>query len=289
MQITDLFTRQEMALLTGIADDVLAFWIKNDLLVPSSGGAGKGSHRKFAGFQVNIAGVLAELRNNGINIAGLRAFASQLQRGTALCETAECNFATLAEAVELRWKVEAFKRSESVIIGVADGVSKLASSVSEIVEDFFFDPRYRQDKPENIAAFANRITSADFNSIRLFEALNGCGYAHGNRDEEWMAIRAPNDDWKIITTMQAGRSSAMEGRELRSGLYLWIGNIVAEIWGSRLNSIHFEDLPMSEADQARLAILEKRFADEAVASQQRNAEMLARAAVAAKHAGTGEP
>lgn len=254
MRIDQTFTRQEMALLTGIADDVLAFWIKNGLLVASEGGVGKGSHRKFTGYQINIAGVLAELRSNGINIAGLRAFASELQRGTALCEKAECNFPSIAEAMELRRKIDAFKRHEHVIVGGIDNDRKLANSMQEIVEDFFYDPRHRYDTPQNIAAFADRIRTDDFDSIRLFEALNSF-----DRGEEWLAIRVSENEWKIHTTIQAGRSEAFEQGNHRSGLYLWVGRIVADIWGSRLEQPSYEILPLTDDEKARVAILEDRF------------------------------
>lgn len=289
MRIDQLFTRQEMALLTGIADDVLAFWIKSGLLVASSGGAGKGSHRKFTGHQVNIAGVLAELRNFGINLAGLRSFAKQLQRGTALCESAECNFASFHEAMELRWMADELKAHRPVRVWGEDGEDRLAKDVKDIIRHFDSDPRYRQDTLANILAFAARIAPEERAGIRLFESLNAHGYGSGGSDEIWLAVRLSEEEWEIFTGSENAMPSVNDGRTFRSGIHLWIGNIVADVWGRRLTPITFEYLPLSDEDKAKVATIEERAQRFSAESSRAHAAAVLRAAKAnAEKLGLGD-
>lgn len=81
-----LFTRQQLGVLTGIADDVLAFWLKEGLLIAQAGGGGRGKHRLFDYPQVHIAAVLNEMRGFGTNIGGLRSLAELLQQAVATCK-----------------------------------------------------------------------------------------------------------------------------------------------------------------------------------------------------------
>lgn len=75
------FTRQQIADKVGIAGDLLAYWIKEGLLLAAEGeGLGKGKHR-FFGFQaIHIAAVLKELGRYGVQTAGLKQIASLLWR-----------------------------------------------------------------------------------------------------------------------------------------------------------------------------------------------------------------
>jgi len=74
---TDLFSRQQIAEITGIDASTLNYWMREHVLRPVEGGAGKGSHRKFAYYEVTLAGILNQLRIFGI---GLPALARLSQR-----------------------------------------------------------------------------------------------------------------------------------------------------------------------------------------------------------------
>lgn len=74
------FTRQQIGALTGIADTTLSYWMRESILRPSSGGGGKGQHRRFRFEQVNLAGVLERLRRYGVVIGSLRQVADLFNR-----------------------------------------------------------------------------------------------------------------------------------------------------------------------------------------------------------------
>jgi hypothetical protein len=68
---TGSFSRREIATLTGIDDSTLNYWMREGILRPASGGAGRGSHRRFAYPEVTLAAVLNELRGFGIGAPSL--------------------------------------------------------------------------------------------------------------------------------------------------------------------------------------------------------------------------
>ncbi|AIT81034.1 MerR family transcriptional regulator [Novosphingobium pentaromativorans] len=73
------YTRQQIANAVGIASDLLAYWIREGLLIAAEGeGLGKGKHRFFGFEAVHIAAVLKELGRYGVQTAGLKQVASLL-------------------------------------------------------------------------------------------------------------------------------------------------------------------------------------------------------------------
>ncbi len=72
-----LFSRKQVSKHTGISDDVLGYWLKEDLLVAEVQEDRK--HRRFSYVQVNIAAILGQLRTHGANIGQLRSVATKLQ------------------------------------------------------------------------------------------------------------------------------------------------------------------------------------------------------------------
>jgi DNA-binding transcriptional MerR regulator len=70
-----LFVRQQIADLTGVDNSTLNYWTRENILRPAEGGGGKGQHRRFPYWEVNLAAILNEVRQFGANIAALRALA----------------------------------------------------------------------------------------------------------------------------------------------------------------------------------------------------------------------
>lgn len=287
MRIDQLFSRQELALLTGIDDEVLAFWIKNGLLVPSAGGGGKGSHRKFTGHQINIAGVLSELRNFGINLAGLRAFVTPLQSANALVESAECNYAAIPDALDLRRRIDDLRNYRPVRILDEDGEEQLAKSVEDIVHHFDSDPRGNFDTLDNIASFVDRITAQDIPNIELIMGLIDHGYArvsegkvyHYGADKFWLALRRSEDQWSVFGASDS-LPSRFEAHNFRSGVYLSISNIIQSIWGDRIEPILFHELELTPEDKAKVEKIAQRVESFKAESAARHAAKVLRAAVA---------
>lgn len=259
-----LFTRQQVAELIGMSDDVLSFWSKNELIAPTSGGEGKGRHRKFDLFQVNIAAVLVELRKFGINIGAMRSLSRLLQHGVALARTAECNFWGINDALRIHADLEYFRRGLDVPVSQQsweDGYGRkdsrplpdrMATSEEDILASTRFDQHNFRDHAEKIAAFAGRIGTDDRLPLQLFFDLNhrAYGYVWDNElsdwgDSEWVVV--PKDDGELEIFIGAGGDYFLGGNEhrIRSGLFLAPGAIFRHVWGDRLQPIVTHELPPS--------------------------------------------
>lgn len=70
-----LYTRQQVARLTGLDDSTLNYWMREGVLRPSEGGFGKGQHRRFPYHQINLALMLNELRGFGVSLPEIKKLA----------------------------------------------------------------------------------------------------------------------------------------------------------------------------------------------------------------------
>ena len=261
MLIDQQITRQQLGSLAGVSDDVLAFWIKNGLLVAASGGEGKGSHRRFDGYQVSIAAILAELRTFGINLAGLRSFAERLQAATALGKSAECNPMAFYDAQELRGKIAAFERGEEVLIGepptvIEDRGEIRAGSLDDIYEYLKAWPGRLNDTFENILAFAKRITPEDIRLLNLFLDVHGDAFGRLYRgrlmaqgDASWLAVRQADESWLILNAPDPDTAITVGEDEYCSGIYLLPTRIVRRAWKGRLTPTIIPEMLPSEDER----------------------------------------
>lgn len=81
--LSRLYTRQELAAVTGIDDTTLNYWMRENLICAAEGGAGRGSHRRFPFHQVNLAAILFQLKDFGIGLASLRQIADRFNVAVA--------------------------------------------------------------------------------------------------------------------------------------------------------------------------------------------------------------
>lgn len=82
------YSRQQLSTVAQLPGDVIAYWLREGLLVAKAGEAlGSGKHRRFGFEAVHITAILAELGRYGITSKGLGAVASSLWRAAALAET----------------------------------------------------------------------------------------------------------------------------------------------------------------------------------------------------------
>lgn len=72
-----LFTRQQIGDLTGIDNSTLNYWMREGVLRPTEGGEGRGSHRQFQFTEINIAGILNEIRQFGVGLPALKGLAER--------------------------------------------------------------------------------------------------------------------------------------------------------------------------------------------------------------------
>lgn len=259
MLIDQQITRQQLGAFAGLSDDVLAFWIKSGLLVAASGGGGKGSHRRFDGFQVNIAAILAELRSFGMNLAGLRSFATRLQAATALGKSAECNPWAFSDVKDLWHKTDAFKRGEPVLVVPEVRVEKFAESLEDIHHHFRKWPSHLHDRFDNVLKFANRLTQDDLPLLDLFMDVHSEAYrcVYEDRimsygDSSWLAVRQSEEEWKIYNGA-AGEDPLpynIQKDQICGGIYLLPGAIIRRAWKGSLSPILFHSIPPSAEERA---------------------------------------
>ncbi|CAH0496391.1 MerR family transcriptional regulator [Novosphingobium sp. CECT 9465] len=83
----DLFTRVQIARMTGIDDSTLNYWMREGLLRAAEGGTGRGSHRRFEYREVSLAALLQQLRGFGIGTPSLAAIARRFHEAVDWMET----------------------------------------------------------------------------------------------------------------------------------------------------------------------------------------------------------
>lgn len=275
------FTRQEIAQRVGVGEEVLAFWIKNELIVSTEGGGGAGRHRRFDRFQVNIAGILAELRRFGVNVGALRSLAALLQRGTALGAGAECNFWAIQNAVDLRRALDRFAAGEIIEVyprlgpgerpnpwetppadlkAFYDNITRPATTAEEVIEFLTGDGSDIHDLPENVRRFAARITAADILPLELFQDMNGLAYRYlfdghvldfGSFD--WLLVPEDGGGWEVFRSPENHELLGRASGRVRSGLFLAPGTIYRSVWGDSVQPVIIPEPAPSETELERRA------------------------------------
>jgi DNA-binding transcriptional MerR regulator len=107
-----LYSRQEIDVMTGAGDGRLSFWLKQGLLVPASGGEGKGSHRRFERAQVKIAAFLNAASDAGLSITALRPLAAILQEAILVGRHVAAPKRWVGEVAYASWSDEATAADE---------------------------------------------------------------------------------------------------------------------------------------------------------------------------------
>lgn len=268
---SNLLTRQQVASRAGLSDDVLSFWIKQGLLQATSGGVGRGSHRRFDIFQVNIAAVLAELRRFGVNVGILRRVAHMLQRGTALAIAAPCNFWGISDAVDLASLISRQRSGERLLVvrseveGAPDGPRygeagdawearnfRRAETEGDVVTEFLRSEDLH-DAAEPIVSMAGAIAEDDILPLRLFVDLNHPAFRYvwdGHiakwGDSGWILAPTADDGLDVFRGPAEHDLLGKDGLEVRSGLFLGPAAIFRSVWGNDLQPYLIHEAPPSE-------------------------------------------
>ncbi|WP_288804545.1 MerR family transcriptional regulator [uncultured Novosphingobium sp.] len=191
--------------MTGVPDDVLGYWLKQNLLIPEP--AEGRAHRRFKPIQIEVAMILDAMRSLGANISVLREFGGLLQNGIALAEAfGPLSIDELIDVCELASRRLRFQAGEEVkvrspeYIAWAEKVRCLpkplppelhfygedlvsATSVADIeraalaVGDAEIHDRHAQ--------FANGLNSWDLHSLRAYGDLLEARHNH-SRARTWI-------------------------------------------------------------------------------------------------------
>ncbi|KUR73853.1 hypothetical protein [Novosphingobium sp. FSW06-99] len=133
--VDQVFSRQQLREQTAIPDDVVGFWIKEELLIPLP--AAPREHRRFSYEQLNVAVILNAMRSLGANIGVLRAFAQGLQHGIRIMRQRNIAYNDVIDIEDLHKLL--FRRTKDVEIPVFDQHGKFIEYNLTYYEDEIID------------------------------------------------------------------------------------------------------------------------------------------------------
>ena len=276
------FTRQQVASLAGVSDDMVAYWLKQGLLAPTSGGQGRGSHRQFDFVQVNIAAIFGQLRRFGLNIGALRSLADLLQAAATLGASYSLHPATYSDAAYLANKLHRFRSGGEVLIpkhglrekapaGLTGGAysdwlmaKRPATSESEILAEFLPN-RSDYDAPAAILAAAedmgpNREIQAKVYADLVYEVL-APGYAYAY---SWLLALQPGEPCRIEFGSDGAKFfdtiAAESPEDFGPGIFLPVSGIIRKLWGLKTIEEHRLERERALVERDQVAI-EKALAD----------------------------
>jgi DNA-binding transcriptional MerR regulator len=249
---SNLFTRQQIAQVTGLDDSALNYWMREGLLRPAEGGTGKGSHRRFRFEQVNIAAVYGELRRFGVNISALRSLAELLQSAVDLGHTAKIDVSNYGTATYLATKLAAFRRGEEVLVepnwmNRADMPEGLTSEAESEWFRFKRPATDEQDLIDNllraapddddlasISAAAELIGPGRETQAKIYTDMVADILRPGYSDEAtWLLGLRDDGTWDIESGRDGTFFDNIHGRkagDFGSGIFVPVGAIWRKMW-----------------------------------------------------------
>ncbi|MCG7349920.1 helix-turn-helix domain-containing protein [Sphingomonas sp. ACRSK] len=248
-----LFTRQQVAKLVGVSDDMLAYWLKQGLLVPTTGGEGRGSHRRFDFVQVNIAAIFAQIRRFGVNIAGLRSLADLLQAAAKLGASYELHLSNYTNAAFLADTLHRFRRGEAIMIDAhsrsedpPSGMTRReirdwedekrpAVSESEILEHYIAW-RIDYDSPESVLAAAEHMGPGRKTEAHVYVDLVSEALSPGYSDTySWLLALEPGEPCRIEFGSDGAKFfdsiNAGSPEDFGSAIFVPVSGIFRKMWG----------------------------------------------------------
>ena len=236
------FTRQQIAELTGVSDEILAFWLKHQLLVTNGDAvSGRGRHKRFGYVQIHIAAILNQLRNFGVNISGLRSVSEILQAAVKTGERvvtdelrrSDClHHATHFENVSQEY-LHGKKRSESKEIGSEwRECDTFDEWFATYVEKHSYDPALN-----DAIALYNTLKPGEGRLIGLYVDLTNSGHfqrgADGGRGwDEYVFSIAPSSkgEWLLVAYEEDTSSLKEWMAEPPSYISIRVSKLIRDIW-----------------------------------------------------------
>lgn len=233
--VRDSFSRQQVHERTGVADDVLAFWIKQGLLVPMP--AARRAHRRFSYEQLHIAAVLDAMRSLGSNISILRAFASAFQSGFEVWLTSGLSEHQLRLCTSLAHDLHIFESGETVRVQF-DNDDYHRSKTAESKEDIIQSWLWREAREGATRALAK--VAAKMNHEQARNADWACWLTEPTflSEPDWRASWVAWVDLqkrpKIVVRWQ-GESGFDDGPV--AGFFITISALIQRLWPEQLRQI----------------------------------------------------
>jgi DNA-binding transcriptional MerR regulator len=239
-----LYTRQEIAARTGLSDDVLSFWVKRRLLVHAEGGEGKGSHRRYAFAQVNIAALLAVFRDHfGANIRALSSLAARLQEAVNTFKNVTASPSDWWSAAYLATQLRDFRSGIPVMVDAHDVLSpawddlpreeKYAKRPATSETDIIASARVLSDHDthallklaEILAKREKPHQDAWIAGAMLGIILNPPRYS----DTAWLLAQT-DDQWEILQAPD-GTDFGDRLEDFGPAVFVPIGRVLRKVWG----------------------------------------------------------
>ncbi|WP_338242226.1 MerR family transcriptional regulator [Aurantiacibacter hainanensis] len=249
---SSLYSRQQIGQLVGLDDTTLNYWSRERLLIPTEGGEGRGSHRRFDFIQVNIAAILAQLRPFGLNIAVLRPLADLLQRAADLGKGGELHPGDYFLAARLATKLHQFRSGSTVMVRQRkhaeerpSGLSRQAyidwlmaerpATTEAEITDELLQNNTDYSTAEAIIAVADAMGPNRETEARLYGDLVFGVLAPGYSDEySWLLGFRSDQSWRIEFGHQGGKFfdglGSTSPEEFGAGIFLPVSAIIRQVW-----------------------------------------------------------
>lgn len=269
-----LFTRQQVGELAKLDDTTLNYWSREGLIVPTEGGKGRGSHRRFDFIQVNIAAILGQLRRFGLNIGVMRSFAELLQSGAQIGTACKLHPFNYLIAAKLADRLHDFRNGKPIMISKDRyeeqplGLSELAltgwlpekclaTTETEVIEKALV-ARAEEDSPDAIIEFAERLGPGRRTEAQIYAELVFDVLAPGfSSDCSWLLGFGPNEMWRVEFGHDGanffGSSNNNLAEDFGPGIYLPISVIIRKVWGLKSSAQYRRE---REAERIRKKLAE---------------------------------
>lgn len=222
------FSRGELVQLAGLGEGVVAFWLRNGLLRPLSGGEGKGNHRRFDRMQVTIAAVLGELHRFGLNITALGSIAGTLQKVVQVGQRYQVRPYFLWLAAGLRERISRFDAGEPMVVhSLNDGqiVPIRAASHHDLAVDRTIGEQ--SVTPEELLQIALSLELDEVLAATLYHDFGEVMDNPGDQSRVSWLIWQDGDEWMFDT---ASDEYGFNRSDARSGIYLGLSSILLSTW-----------------------------------------------------------
>ena len=234
---SEAFSRQQVHERTGIADDILAFWIKQNLLIPFP--SRPRQHRRFGFEQLHIAVVLNAMRSLGANVGVLRNFADAFQTGFVVWKRSGLRTDALSAAVRLSERLNDFAAGKEVRVHTSeadfDG-RKVAENEAQIVESWMWIEA-PDGADRSIVAFAKQLSPYEASSIGWALDLTGPGHLTLNTGDAWIAWVDPTGSAKFSN--DAAIALHHDDGPL-AAFYIPLARLIKSLWRDRLEAAQYK-------------------------------------------------